>query len=158
VPYYRIDINELPYPHGMGTRGERSNCPFAITKLRRTLRKPNQWSPGPAGYRGFFTDQALLLRARSCDVHQGDWSLVLPAVTDFLATIPAAADTLAISQAARKRPTVRHAGRRGPPPGIGTAELQRLATHLHDRARHREAIGQHRICAARTAGATHLPV
>ena len=80
MPYYLVDITELPYPHGMDTRGEESNCPFAISTLRTRLRMPNNWSPGPAGYRELFTDETLLLRARSCDVHQGDWAVVLPVV------------------------------------------------------------------------------
>ena len=83
MPYYLVDITELPYPHGMGTRGEESNCPFAISTLRRKPRMPNNWSPGPAGYRELFTDEALLLRARNCDVHQGDWAVVLPVVAAF---------------------------------------------------------------------------
>jgi hypothetical protein len=102
VPYYLVVITELPYPHGMGMRGEESNCPFAISTLRTRLRMPNNWSPGPAGYRELFTDEALLLRARSCDVHQGDWAVVLPVAVAFLAAIPAAADTLTIARAARR--------------------------------------------------------
>src|SRR6185437_9643488 len=43
-------------------------------------------------------------RARNCDVHQGDWAVVLPVVAAFLAAIPAAADTLSIAQAARSDP------------------------------------------------------
>ena len=60
MPYYLVDITELPYPHGMGTRGEESNCPFAISTLRTRLRMPNNWSPGPSGYRELFADKALL--------------------------------------------------------------------------------------------------
>ena len=104
MAYYLVDITELPYPHGMGARGEHSNCPFAISTLRRTLRKPIHWSPGPQGYRELFNDEALLLRARNCDVHQGDWAVVLPAVVAFLAAIPAAADTLTIAHAVRSDP------------------------------------------------------
>ena len=88
MPYYLFDITELPYPHGMGARGENSNCPFAISTLRRKLRKPVHWSPGPQGYRELFNDEALLLRARNCDVHQDDWAVVLPAVVAFLAASP----------------------------------------------------------------------
>ena len=46
-----------------------------------------------------FTDEALLLRARNCDVHQGDWAVVLPVVMAFLSAIPATADTLTRSYA-----------------------------------------------------------
>ena len=99
MPYYLVDITELPYPHGMGTRGEHSNCPFAISTLRRELRKPNSWSPGPAGYRELFTDEALLLRARNCDVHQGDWAVALPVVVGS-GRHPTATDTLTIARAA----------------------------------------------------------
>jgi hypothetical protein len=158
VPYYLVDITELPYPHGMGTRGEHSNCPFAISTLRRRLRKPNNWSPGPAGYRELFTDEALLLRARNCDVHQGDWAVVLPVVAAFLAAIPAAADTLSIAQAARSDPrfdSLSVDDRRLALALLSYSDSLRIYTTVHG---HREAIGQHRICAARTAGVTHLPV
>ncbi len=158
MPYYLVDITELPYPHGMGTRGEHSNCPFAISTLRRKLRKPNNWSPGPAGYRELFTDEALLLRARNCDVHQGDWAVVLPVVAAFLAAIPAAADTLSIAQAARSDPrfdSLTPDDRRRALALLSYSDSLRIYTTVHG---HREAIGQHRICAARTAGVTHLPV
>jgi hypothetical protein len=126
--------------------------------LRRTLRKRHDWSPGHEGYRELFTDQALLQRARHCDVHQGEWAVVLPAVTAFLATIPAAADTLAISQAARNDPrfdTLAVEDRRLALALLSYSDSLRIYTTVHG---HREAIGQHRICAARTAGVTHLPV
>src|SRR6476661_2664611 len=142
----------------MGTRGEDSNCPFAISTLRRKLRKPNNWSPGPAGYRELFTDEALLLRARNCDVHQGDWAVVLPVVAAFLAAIPAAADTLSIAQAARSDPrfdSLSVDDRRLALALLSYSDSLRIYTTVHG---HREAIGQPRICAARTAGVTHLPV
>ena len=142
----------------MGTRGEHSNCPFAISTLRRKLRKPNNWSPGPAGYRELFTDEALLLRARNCDVHQGDWAVVLPVVAAFLAAIPAAADTLSIAQAARSDPrfdSLSVDDRRLALALLSYSDSLRIYTTVHG---HREAIGRHRICAARTAGVTHLPV
>src|SRR6476661_2089641 len=142
----------------MGTRGEDSNCPFAISTLRRKLRKPNNWSPGPAGYRELFTDEALLLRARNCDVHQGDWAVALPVVAAFLAAIPAAADTLSIAQAARSDPrfdSLSVDDRRLALALLSYSDSLRIYTTVHG---HREAIGQHRICAARTAGVTHLPV
>ena len=49
MPYYLVDITELPHSHGMGARGEHSNCPFAISTLRRKLRKPVHWSPDHVG-------------------------------------------------------------------------------------------------------------
>ena len=38
---------------------------------------------------------------------------------------------------------------------LSYSDSLRIYTTVHG---HREAIGQHRICAARTAGVTHLPV
>jgi len=105
-----------------------------------------------------FTDEALLLRARNCDVHQGDWAVVLPVVAAFLAAIPAAADTLSIAQAARSDPrfdSLSVDDRRLALALLSYSDSLRIYTTVHG---HREAIGQHRICAARTAGVTHLPV
>lgn len=158
MPYYLVDITDLPYPHGMGTRGEHSNCPVAISTLRRNLRKPNNWSSGHEGYRELFTDEVLPLRARSCDVHQGAWAVVLPVVVAFLAAVPAAADTLIIARAARNDPRLDSLSaddRRLALALLSYSDSLRVYTTVHG---HREAIGQHRICAARTAGVTHLPV
>ena len=105
-----------------------------------------------------FNDEALLLRARNCDVHQGDWAVVLPAVVAFLAAIPAAADTLTIAHAARSDPrfdSLTPDDRRLALALLSYSDSLRIYTTVHG---HREAIGQHRICAARTAGVTHLPV
>ena len=117
-----------------------------------------QLVPRPAGYRELFTDEALLLRARNCDVHQGDWAVVLPVVAAFLAAIPAAADTLTIARAARSDPrfdSLSADDRRLALALLSYSDSLRIYTTVHG---HREAIGQHRICAARTAGVTHLPV
>lgn len=159
MPYYLVDITDLPYPHAMGMRGEHSNCPFAISTLRRTLNKPTDWSPGHEGYRHLFTDGALLQHARVCDVHEGDWTVVLPVVTAFLAPIPAGADTtLVISRAAREDArfdALTRTDRRLALALLSYSDSLRIYTTIHG---HREAIGQHRICAARTAGVTGLPV
>jgi len=78
--------------------------PLRHLDAAQTTAQAQQLVPGPAGYRELFTDEALMLRARNCDVHQGDWAVVLPVVAAFLAAIPAAADTLSIAQAARSDP------------------------------------------------------
>jgi hypothetical protein len=105
-----------------------------------------------------FTDEALLLRARSCDIHQRDWAVVQPVVVAFLAAIPAAADTLIIARAARNDPrfdALSADDRRLALALLSYSDSLRVYTTVHG---HREASGQHRICAARTAGVTHLPV
>jgi hypothetical protein len=138
--------------------GTSSAFPRRTGTLRRKLRKPVHWSPGPQGYRELFNDEARLLRARNCDVHQGDWAVVLPGVVAFLAAIPAAADTLTIAHAVRSDPrfdSLTPDDRRLALALLSYSDPLRIYTTVHG---HREAIGQHRICAARTAGVTHLPV
>jgi hypothetical protein len=55
----------------------RSNCPLTFERRRRVLGR----DPGQAGYRELFTDASIASRRQSCDVHAGDWAVVLPAVT-----------------------------------------------------------------------------
>jgi len=75
-----------------------------------------------------------------------------------LSPIPAAADTLAIARAARADPrfdALTREDRRLALALLSYSDSLRIYTTVHG---HREAVGQHRICAARAAGVTHLPV
>src|SRR5882757_6137756 len=88
----------------------------------------------------------------------GDWVVVLPVVVAFLSAIPAVGDTLIIARAARSDPrfdSLIPDDRRLALALLSYSDSLRIYTTVHG---HREAIGQHRICAARTAGITHLPV
>jgi len=158
MPYYLTDVAELPYPHTMGERphrdGTRFNCPLA---LQTVIRNYGQ-HPGRDGYRTLFTSDAISERRRSCDVHAGDWTVVLPAVTAFLAPFPARADTAAISHAARNYASFANltaADRRLTLALLSYSDSLFVYTNGHG---HRETIGQHRICWARAAGVSALPV
>ena len=45
------------------------------------------------------------MRRRSCDVHSGNWTVALAAVTTFLEPFPVSADTATIANAARSHPS-----------------------------------------------------
>jgi hypothetical protein len=158
MPYYLTSVAELPYPHTMGERprqdGARSNCPLALEAVLRTAGQ----HPGQDGYRELFTTDAIAERRRTCDVHAGDWTVVLPAVTAFLEPFPAAADPASIYLARKEDPRVA---------GLATADriLAQALLNTHDPIKYfvnahgrLESNGQHRICWARTAGITALPV
>ena len=158
MPYYLTDVAELPYPHAMGDRphqdGIRSNCPLALETVLRTIGQ----HPGQDGYREFFTKDATSQRRRACDVHTGDWTVVLPKVTAFLEPFPASAETAAISHAARNHAPFADftpADRRLTLALLSYSDSLRVYTNGHGQ---RETIGQHRICWARTAGDSALPV
>nr|ABP45272.1 hypothetical protein Mflv_2795 [Mycolicibacterium gilvum PYR-GCK] len=78
MPYYLTPVAELPYPHTMGEwplqDGTRSNCPHG---LEAVLRARSQ-HPGQDGYRELFTDDTISARRQACDVHAGNWTVVLP--------------------------------------------------------------------------------
>ncbi|HEX7824707.1 MAG TPA: hypothetical protein VF477_07400 [Mycobacterium sp.] len=158
MPYYLTNTAELPYPHAMGERpredGTRSNCPLA---LEAVLRRSGQ-HPGQHGYRELFTNDAVSERRRACDVHAGNWTAVLPAAAGFLEPFPASADTAAISHAARNYPpfaSLSPADRRLTLALLSYSDSIRVYTNGHGQ---RETVGQHRICWARTAGVSALPV
>jgi hypothetical protein len=158
VPYYLTPVAALPYPHTMGERphqdGTRSNCPLALESVIRTYGQ----HPGQDGYRALFANDAISARRRLCDVHSGDWAVVLPAVTTFLEPFPATADTAAIAHAARSHMGFANflsADRRLTLAPLSCSDSLRVYVNGHG---HRETIGQHRICSARTAGVLALPV
>lgn len=158
MAYYLTDTAEMPYPHAMGERphpdGTRSNCPLALATVIRIHGE----HPGQHGYRRLFTNKAISERRRSCDVHAGDWTVVLPAVTAFLEPFPASADTSAISRAARRHASFANLAptdRRLALALLSYSDSLRIYTNG---AGQRETIGQHRICWARTYGVCALPV
>ncbi len=82
MPYYLVDVTELPYPHTMESRNYdkdgqevRSNWPS----------RPKERNVSSAvardDCRELFTDTTIAQRRQACDVHAGDWTVVLPAVT-----------------------------------------------------------------------------
>ena len=158
MPYYLTRVAELPYPHTMGERplpdGTRSNCPLALEAVLRTRGQ----HPGQEGYRELFTDDTISARRQACDVHAGNWTVVLPAVTTFLEPFPASADTATIAHAAHDHPpfaSLAAADRRLTLALLSYSDSLRVYTNGHGQ---RETIGQHRICWARTAGVSALPV
>ncbi len=158
MPYYLTNVAELPYPHTMGERlppgRPRSNCPLALEAVLRTRGQ----HPGQDGYRELFTDAEVSERRQACDVHAGDWIAVLPAVIAFLAPFPASADTETVSHAARDHAPVANLSptdRRLALSLLSYSESLRVYTNGHGQL---ETIGQHRICWARTAGVSALPV
>lgn len=153
MPYYLTSVAELPYPHAMGVSEPGSNCPLALATVIATFGQ----HPGRDGYRQLFTDAAIAERRRSCDVHAGDWAVVLPLVTAFLEPFPARAKD-EIYQASIDDPRII---------GLPTAErlLAKALLNTHDPVKYfvnahgrLESNGQHRICWARTAGVAALPV
>lgn len=156
MPYYLTSVAELPYPLTMGERphpdGARSNCPLALEAVIRMLGQ----HPGRDGYRALFARDDVAVRRRSCDVHTGDWSVILPAVTAFLEPFPVSADTATIASAARDHfAALDLADRRLALALLSYSDSLRVYVNGHGQ---RETIGQHRICWARTAGVAAVPV
>lgn len=158
MPYYRVATAELPYPHAMGDRTQAgrppSNCPLALSRLLRTRGE----HPGQDGYRDLFDDPAVTHRRQACDVHAGDWAVVLPIVEAFLAPYPATADPDEIYWARDEDPRIT---------SLATADrmLARALLNTHDPIKYfvngrgrLESSGQHRICWARTADLSAVPV
>ncbi|NTY63040.1 hypothetical protein FEG63_26270 [Mycolicibacterium sphagni] len=97
-------------------------------------------------------------RRAACDVHAGDWAVVLPVVIAFLARCRATADPNAISQARRDD---RHITSLAPPEFRLAQSLLNTRDPIkywNNRHGHYEANGLHRICWARTAGIPAVPV
>ncbi|MCH9729770.1 MAG: hypothetical protein K0U84_08875 [Actinomycetia bacterium] len=165
MAYYLVDLSDIPYPHSMGMRDRikdgqviRSNCPLALTTLRRRAGQSSSWSPGQAGYRELFTDATLTASRKGCDVHQGDWAVVLPAVSSFLEPFPASGDTDTIARAAREEAhfdSLTKDDRRLALALLSYTDALRI--YLNGQG-NLETIGQHRICWARTAGVPALPL
>ena len=158
MPYYLTPVAELPYPHTMGERplqdGTRSTCPLALEAVLRTRGQ----HPGQDGYRELFTNDAISARRQACDVHAGNWTVVLPAVTTFLEPSPANADTATIAHAAHDHPPFADLAAADPRLTLALlsySDSLRVYTNGHGQ---RETIGQHRIWRARTAGVCALPV
>ncbi|MGD9515305.1 MULTISPECIES: hypothetical protein [Mycolicibacterium] len=160
--YFGVDV--LPFEVGGPAQVTRRSSPAGVVTtpprvmpyyLTPVVELPY---PGQDGYRELFTDDAFSGRRQACDVHAGNWTVVLTAVTAFLEPFPASADTATIAHAARNRApfaALAAADRRLTLALLGYSDSLRVYTNGHG---HRETIGQHRICWARTAGVCALPV
>jgi hypothetical protein len=157
MPYFLVDLADLPYPNGMGERppedGTASNCPLEVQRLIHTFGR----LPGQDGYRTLFSDTAIAERRNACHVHTGDWAEVLPVVTAFLEPFTADADPAVIRLASSEDSRIT---------GLGTDDriLAQALLNTVDPIRvyvtngRLLSVGQHRICSARTAGVAAVPV
>ncbi len=156
--FYLVDTSALPYPHAMGGRphpdGTASNCPLALSTVMRTRHTP----PGQIGYQTLFQDPAITTRRAVCDVHEGDWGVVLPAVIAFLEPLPASAEPASID--ALRRVDARIASLATPDRRLALALLNPRdpIKYVPDADGGLRSNGQHRICWARTAQVTRVPV
>lgn len=157
MTFYLVAVTELPYPHAMGERphpdGTASNCPMALQRLRSAYR----YQPGQVDYREILADAAMAERRKACDVHEGDWGIVLPAVTAFLEPYPADADPIAIYHARREHPGINDlatADRMLAQALLNTLDPIKYFLNGHGEL---ESSAQHRICWARTAGVPAVP-
>ena len=113
---------------------------------------------GQDGYRALFANDAISERRRACDVHAGDWTVVLTEVATVLQPFPASADTTAISHAARNHAPFANltpADRRLTLALLSYSDSLRVYTTVTASG---NRFGQHRICWARTAGVAALPM
>ncbi|KUH91788.1 hypothetical protein [Mycobacterium sp. IS-1556] len=156
--FYLTRVAELPYPHTMGDRprpdGGPSNCPLELTRLMRA----GAPHPGQDGYRQLFSDPTIAGLRQACNVHAGDWAVVLPAVEAFLAPYPATAHPLDIYHLRENDPHITGLpddDRRLARAVLNTIDPIKYFVNAHSRL---ESIGQHRICWARTAGVSAVPV
>lgn len=159
MAYYLIRVDELPYPHAMGVRwpemGGPSNCPMELAQLKAVLGT----DPGQDGYRELFGDPAMVGRRQSCHVHEGDWTIVLATVQNFLAPFPATADPVVIEHASLDDPRIA---------GLAEADRRLARSLVHAREHIKYVVkrsgsavldsGQHRTCWARTAEVAAMPV
>lgn len=159
MPYYLTSVVELPYPHTMGERpvpdGTRSNCPLALEAVLRTR---GQHAQGKTATANCSPTTRSPSAATHCDVHSGNWTVVLPAVTTFREPFPASADTATIAHAARNHAPfadLTAADRRLTLALLSYSDSLRVYTNGDGQ---RETIGQHRTCWTRTAGVCALPV
>lgn len=158
MPYYLTSVAELPYPHTMGDRprpdGRPSNCPLALTRLMRTTGA----HPGQDGYRQLFSDPTIASQRQTCDVHTGNWAVVLPAAEAFLAPYPATADPLDIYHARNEDSRITALAeddRRLARAVLNTIDPIKYFVNVHGQL---QSIGQHRICSARTTAVSAVPV
>lgn len=151
MPYYWIALADCPFPHAMR---KNDTCPFAL----RNIRSHADDYPDQAFYRRLYADPDFVARARGCTAHRGDWATVLPAIGRLLADTTAVTTSQEIEARARTWPSIasldendRH---------LAAALLDSIDPVRIYRMPKGEwrASGQHRICAARIADASHVPV
>jgi hypothetical protein len=156
MPYYLVPLVALPYPHAM-SGGADTGCPFALAAVRERAAR-YEWTPDPETYQHLYRDPDLQQRAQQCPKHRGDWSTVLPVLAELLGAVPADTPAAVIAATAADHPALA---------ALNEPDRDLAASLLHPRDPIRLyrtasgvllANGQHRICAARTAGITHVPV
>lgn len=156
MPYYLVPLAVLPYPHAM-SGGADTGCPFALAAVRDRAARYD-WTPDPATYQHLYCDPDLHQRAQHCPKHSGDWSVVLAALAELLHTVAADTPATVIATTAAEHPALA---------SLNEPDRHLAGSLLHPRDPIRlyrtasgalQANGQHRICAARTAGITHVPV
>lgn len=157
MAYYLVAMEDIPYMHGMGERGEDSHCPLALNNLRSEFNRWS-WDPDQDTYRMLCEHPSFAERIRRCGVHRGDWSVVIPAVRDLLAGLPSTATADEIADIAWENNDWL---------AMAPADLSLARALVHERDHLRIyptpggpflSNGQHRICSARAAGAPALPV
>lgn len=153
MPYFWLNIDAAPYPHGMR---ENHECPFALN----TLRAGNWgWEPGQNVYGRLYADPAYRKRAQRCPHHLGDWDVVLPAVASLLASTSADETLEQIADRAEAFPAITELD--GDDRHLALALLDwssPIEVYPNPTGELITTSGQHRICAARIAGAPRVPV
>lgn len=154
---YLTSVAELRHPQTMGEPshpdGTRSDCALALEAVIRTL---GHHPDGTAT--ALFAREDIAVRRRSCEVHSGEWTVTLPAVTAFLEPLPVSADTATIASAASSHPSFAFldpADRRLALALLSYSDSLRVYVNGHG---HTETIAQRRICWARTVAIPAVPV
>ncbi|WP_157931681.1 hypothetical protein [Mycobacteroides abscessus] len=158
MPYRFLPVEELPYPHAMADRGSLS-CPYSLNALRSRFNKGSDWYPTDHLYAQLYGDPDIRGEAQSCRTHRGSWAPVVAALEAFLAGFAPTATAQEISDALVKSPPFqalnpedRHLAKALLHPRDPIRVSQHPISHTYS------AVGQHRICAARCANASQIPV
>lgn len=153
MPYYWVPLVYCPFPHAMR---KNDTCPFALNSIRSHLRDFTV-TPGPSTYQQLYADPDFVARARGCTTHLGDWATVLPAIADLLATTTALTSSQEIEALARTWPSI--ASLNDDDRHLAAALLDSIEPIRIYRMPKGDwrASGQHRICWARIAAASHVP-
>ncbi|BAV43921.1 uncharacterized protein SHTP_p029 (plasmid) [Mycobacterium ulcerans subsp. shinshuense] len=154
MPFYWIPVADAPFPHAMRRN---HTCPFALENVRRHFREFG-WTPGQDTYRELYANPDFQRRARDCSAHQGSWLVALPAVESVLTCTPASTAPDEIGLLAKNSPVI--SALNNSDRNLALSLLDSLDPirifRTHDGTW--LSNGQHRICAARIAGVSHIPV
>lgn len=155
MPYWWLDVDAAPYPHGMR---DNAQCPFALNTLRSAAGRWG-WSPEPEVYSRLYADAAHLKRARRCPHHRGDWDAVLPAVASLLVTTRVDEGLEQIADRAEAFPAITELDDDDRHLALALLDwYSPIEVYPNNRGELIAVSGQHRICAARIAGAQRVPV